>query len=113
MTTMDLHVESIIEPTTDVGAIWKAAIDRYETVTKVKIGSLSGTNNIDQILANIQKRQAKFERHRHDGSKLDKFRTLVKNSLAPIQILGDIVSQATKTVRNSSLLARQRMYLTN
>jgi hypothetical protein len=105
MTTIDLHAESTIEPT-EVAAIWKAAIDRYETITKVKIESLSEASNIDQILAAIQERQAKLERHRHDGSKLDKFRILVKNSLAPIQMLGDIVSQATKIVRNLSLLFR-------
>ncbi|MCJ1394650.1 hypothetical protein MMC18_007530 [Xylographa bjoerkii] len=98
MTTSDLHFNSTIEPTIDIGAMWKAAIDRYETITKVKIESLSGAHNIDQILAEIEKRQAKFDRYRHDGSKLDKFRTLVKNSLAPIQVLGDIVSQATKTI---------------
>jgi hypothetical protein len=104
MTTIDSQAEPMIEPTTDIGAMWKAAIDRYETITGAKIESSSGAKDINQILDNIQNRQARFERHRHDGSKLEKFRTLVRNSLVPIQMLGDIVAQATKTVRTAPVL---------
>jgi hypothetical protein len=105
MTPLHSHIGPTIDTTTDVGAIWKAAIDRYEKITKVKVESLSGTSNMDQILAEIQERETAFERYRHDGSRLDRFRTLVKNSLAPIQMLGDIVAHATKSVRKSSQLA--------
>ncbi|KAK2052809.1 hypothetical protein LY76DRAFT_310882 [Colletotrichum caudatum] len=53
---------------TDVGQLWKNAVLRYESIVK----------------------------NRHDGSNVDKFRSLVYNSLVPIQKLGGIVAQATK-----------------
>lgn len=113
MTTVKLHVESTIGPTTDVGAMWKAAVDRYEDTTKFKIQSLAGAISVDEILGQIHERETKFTTHRHDGSKLDKFRTLVRNSLVPIAMLGDIVAKATKTVRNLPLPALNWQKLTS
>lgn len=103
MTTAGLRGQSAIGPPTDVGAMWNAAIDRYEKNTNVKISSLYRTNDMDQIITEIQKNEADFEKHRHDGSKFDKFRTVVKNSLNPIQTVGEIVAQATKAVREMPL----------
>ncbi|KAF5716200.1 ankyrin repeat-containing protein [Fusarium globosum] len=51
-----------------------------------------------QVLEAIEDKEEKFKWRRHDGSKIDKFRTLVKEALAPIQLIGDIVVNATKTV---------------
>lgn len=111
MPSVDSNVGSVTDPTSDVGTIWRAAIERYKRTAKVKLSSLSRTSNIDQILANIQKREERFNRRRHDGSKLDKFRTLVKNSLDPIEKLGNIVAQATKAVRKQPLRAHSRQQL--
>ena len=107
MTPAELQVKSRTGATTDIGAIWNAAVDHYEDITDVKIGALAGSNSVQEILAQIQEREMKFRSHRHDGSKLDKLRTLVANSLTPIQLLGGIVAHATKTVRNISSFTRE------
>ncbi|EMT70529.1 Ankyrin repeat domain-containing protein 50 [Fusarium odoratissimum] len=51
-----------------------------------------------QVLDTIEDKEEKFKWRRHDGSKIDKFRTLVKEALAPIQLIGDIIVNATKTM---------------
>lgn len=84
----------------DVGAIWNAAVVRYEAITNTKISALAGPKNVDEILREITSRETTFSQRRHDGSKLDKFRTSVKNSLLPIEKWGGLVIMATKTVRN-------------
>jgi len=98
-----LPVRSRITVTTDIGAIWKAAIDRYEEITKVKIESLAGANNVDEILEGIHRRETKFQGFRHDGSKLDKFRSLVRKSLGPIEKLSNIATSAALAVRQHPL----------
>lgn len=85
---------------TDIGAIWKMAIDQYEKTTTKKIDSLAGACSIDEILSEIHDKETKFKAFRHDESKLDKFRTIVKKSLAPIIALSGIVGTATSTVSN-------------
>ncbi|PGH21367.1 hypothetical protein AJ80_03284 [Polytolypa hystricis UAMH7299] len=81
--------------TTDVDALWKAAVDRYEQVTAVKIDHLSPAKCVDDILQEIHDRESRFKTRRHDGSKLDRFRTLVGRSLVPIEKVGDVLSQAS------------------
>ena len=99
MATVELSIRSKTAATTDVGAIWKAAIDRYEKVTMVKIETLARANNVDEILDEIHGREVKFKGYRHDGSKSDKFRSLVSKSLGPIEKLSNIVALAASTVR--------------
>ena len=99
MATVELSIRSKIAATTDVGAIWKAAIDRYEEITMVKMETLAGANNVDEILDEIHERETKFKGYRHDGSKLDKFRSLVSKSLGPIEKLSNIVASAALAVR--------------
>lgn len=83
----------------DVGTIWKAAIDRYETATGTKFTSLASAHNVNDILNEIHERETKFKSSRHDGSKIDKFRTLVSKSLKPIDRMGDAVAQAQQKRR--------------
>jgi len=106
MATLQLPVESKADATIEFGAIWRVAIDRYEEITMVKIQSLAEANNVNEILNDIHERETKFKAYRHDGSKLDKFRTLVGRSLNPIEKLGDMVASAASTVRKESLPAR-------
>jgi hypothetical protein len=82
----------------DTARIWKAAVDEYERITGVRIQGLDGANSIEGILSKIENDEDKFRIRRHDGSKLDKFRTLVGQSLGPIEKLGSIINQAAKTV---------------
>jgi hypothetical protein len=83
--------------------MWKSAVARYEAIAGVQVQQLAKAENVAQILKDIDDKEAKFTTHRHDGSKLDKFRSLVSQSLAPIQSIADIVAQATKTASLSTL----------
>lgn len=105
MANLEPPVESKAGATIDVGAIWKVAMDRYEEITTVKIESLTGASNVDEILKDIRERETKFKGFRHDGSKLDKFRTLVSKSLNPIDTVGNMVALAASTVRRQPLPA--------
>lgn len=82
----------------DVGSIWQNAVEHYERTTGVKIEQLAKAQNVQQILDDIGGKESRFRLHRHDGSKIDKFRTLVSQSLSPIQSVADIVAHATKSV---------------
>ena len=84
--------------TSNIATIWKSAVDRYEQITKVKIQNLAQASNVDDILNNIHEQETKFKDYRHSGSKPDKFRTLVKKCLDPINKVGDIVASAASTV---------------
>jgi len=104
----DTHIQAAIGPSTDIGAIWSAAVVRYEATTSIKIQSLAGPKSVDEILIDYNDREKNFSSHRHDDSRLDKFRRLLSRSLAPIEMWGDIVTNATKTVRNLPVLANLR-----
>jgi len=105
MAILEPPVEAKADATIDVGAIWRVAMDRYEELTMVKIESLAGASNVDEILSDIHERGTKFKGYRHDGSKLDKFRTLVSKSLNPIDKVGNMVALAASTVRRQPLPA--------
>jgi fungal STAND N-terminal Goodbye domain len=105
MTTVELSFSSAsVDTTTDVGAIWREAIDRYEEITKVKIESLPRASNIDEVLRETQKRDSTFRGYRHDETKLDKFRTLMNESLSPIGKVGNMVASASSAVRKQPCL---------
>ena len=99
MATVELPIKSEIDAPINFGAIWKVAIDRYEEITMVQMQSLAEANNVDEILNNIHERETKFKGYRHDGSKLERFRSLVRKSLSPIEKVGDMVASAASTVR--------------
>lgn len=88
---------------TDIGRIWQAALDEYESITGIRIQAFDGVNTIEGVLSAIIKDEEKFKHRRHDGSKLDRFRTLVAQSLGPIDKLGSIANNAAKGV--STLLS--------
>ncbi|KAL7936459.1 ankyrin repeat-containing domain protein [Trichoderma chlorosporum] len=76
--------------------IWKEAINSYERVTGIRIDQLARVTSIDQILSEIGNRQDAFRRFRNDGSRLDRLRKAVSESLKPIEAVSEIVSQAVK-----------------
>jgi ankyrin repeat domain-containing protein 50 len=105
MATVGLPVHSTsVDATTDVGAIWNEAINRYEDITKVKIESMTPASNVDAVMSEIRKRETTFQGYRHDGTKLDRFRTLVSKSLRPIEQVGSIVASAASAVRRKLCL---------
>ena len=105
MATLEQPVESEAGATIDIGVIWREAVSSYEKTTMVKIESLARASNVDEILNDVRERETKFKCYRHDGSKLDNFRTLVSKSLNPIDKVGNMVALAASTVRRQSLPA--------
>ncbi len=105
MSTLEPPVESEADATIDIGVIWGEAVVEFEKTTMVKIESLAGASNVDEILNDVRERETKFKGYRHDGSKLDKFRTLVSKSLNPIDKVGNMVALAASTVRRQPLPA--------
>lgn len=99
MTSTELHVEATLNSTFGIATIWKTAVNDYERITGVQIQPLATVNDISGVISEINKDETRFKHHRHDGSKLDKFRSLVCQSLTPIEVLSNIVAQAIKTVR--------------
>ena len=84
--------------TTDIGAIWQEACKRYEEVTKASVSELEPVHDVEAVSNKIRSREQAFKGFRHDETKLDKFRTLVKRSLKPIETVGNIVASAASTV---------------
>ncbi|KAL8790643.1 MAG: hypothetical protein Q9213_000491 [Squamulea squamosa] len=93
------HVKNI----NDIGSIWRTAIDRYEAVTGIKLDSLATVNSVEEILDAIHEKDTNFKSFRHDGSKVDRFRSLVSKSLRPIEILSNITAEAASSVRRRFL----------
>ena len=100
MATVAAAPSSGADATSNIAAIWKGAIDRYEQITKAEMQHMAQASSVDDILNNIHDQETKFKGFRHSGSKTDKFRTLVSKCLDPINKVGDIVASASSTVRN-------------
>ncbi|KAI9040298.1 uncharacterized protein KD926_008388 [Aspergillus affinis] len=87
--------------TTDVEEIWQTAICDYEAATGTSLDSLVRARTLEDVLREIKDKESKFEFKRHHGSKIDKFRTLVKKSLQPIEKLSEIAVHAGTGTANS------------
>ncbi len=105
MATLEPPAGSDAAATIDIGEIWRTAISRYEKTSMVKLESLAGASSVDEVLNDIHERDTKFKSYRHDGSKLDQFRTLVGKSLNPIDQVCNLVGLAASTVRRQPLPA--------
>lgn len=86
----------------DIGAIWQTAIDRYEAITTFKLDSLASATSVEEILSEIREEDTKFKTFRHDGSRVDRFRSLVSKSLRPIEVLSQITAEAASSVSRQS-----------
>ncbi len=102
MAAVELSIRTRSDATTDIGVIWKAAIVRYEEITKTKIESVAMANDMDGILNEIREKEEMFKSYRHNNSKLAKFRSLVIKTLDPIEKLSSLVAAATLSVRQNS-----------
>ena len=91
------------EVTTDVGEIWQSAVSRYEKITGVEISSMTPARDVDDVLGFTQERSDIFGHFRHNKGTLDKFRTLVGNSLGPIEKVGNCLASAASLVREELL----------
>ncbi|KAL8949471.1 MAG: hypothetical protein Q9222_004419 [Ikaeria aurantiellina] len=82
--------------TSDFEVIWKAAIQRYEEITAVKLQSIAKASKLDDVLEVVHERESKFKTFRHDGSRVDKFRGLLAKSLKPIEVLVHVSAGAAQ-----------------
>ncbi|KAL8659991.1 MAG: hypothetical protein Q9226_000154 [Calogaya cf. arnoldii] len=87
----------------DIGAIWQTAIDQYEAITTFKLDSLASANSVEEILSEIRKEDTKFKVKRHDGSRVDRFRSLVSKSLRPIEVFSQITAEAASSCLSASI----------
>jgi hypothetical protein len=90
--------------------IYKLRSDLLQTLARFGVQLLCVTKRrrVSKSSLSLNDREKNFSSHRNDGSRLDKFRTLLSRSLTPIEMWGDIVTNATKTVRNLPILANSR-----
>lgn len=95
-TDLTIGCSPSVNLTPQLGDIWKNAISEYEKTTGEAIEALSTASTVDAVLEEIRQKGTKFQTFRHDGSKTDKFRSLVSQSLEPIVFLSGIVAHATK-----------------
>ena len=83
----------------DLELIWNEAINNYTSITGNDNGITMGrTASISEVLTELDEMRKSFSNRRHDGSKRDKFRSLVRDSLTPIQVLSEIAAHASKAV---------------
>jgi len=84
------------EEAIDTSKVWKAAIDQYEKIAGVRIATLNSVNTIDDILKEVNTSEKSFLGRRHSGSRSDRFRALLSQSLRPIERLLEVAAQASK-----------------
>lgn len=89
---------SAADSVTDIGAIWRTAINRYKDITQVDLGSIEAATSVEDVLSEIDTREEEFKRNRHDGSKTDRFRSLVSRSLKSIETVSEVVAQGASNV---------------
>jgi hypothetical protein len=55
---------------------------------------MASIDNVDEVLRETRSQDAKFRAFHHDETKIDNFRTLVSQSLGPIEKVGSMVASA-------------------
>lgn len=83
--------------TTNVGSIWERALKSFES-DNPHLENLEKAHSVVEVLSEIRAKESSFKHFRHDKSKLDKFRTLVRKSLEPVDTLCNIGSSAASDV---------------
>lgn len=82
----------------DTLEMWNTAIAQYEKATGVRLATLKGVNTVEDILNEVQLKQRVFLGRRHSGSRSDRVRAVLSQSLKPIGQLLEIATQASKGV---------------
>lgn len=67
------------------------AVADYEKKTRKSLEGTGSTNNIQLIMEDMEKR---FQKFRHDRSKVDRLRNLLKDNLGLIQKVANTVEEA-------------------
>lgn len=88
----------------DIGGLWKTAVNEFERTTNTKFNELSPASNVEEILGMVQSQENRFNTFRHDRSRVDRFRSLVTRSLYPIEQMSKIISPAISSVSHPAPL---------
>ncbi|KAK7967599.1 AGC PKA kinase [Apiospora aurea] len=83
---------------TGVPRMWAHAVSRYQELAATKLPHPTSIQSIPQLFDEVLSASDRFKNYRHDGSKVDRLRSYVARCLGPLQQLGTLVTQATKTV---------------
>lgn len=86
----------------ELAQIWEMAVARYNETSGFQLEE-PATRNVDGILAMLHEKDELFKSYRHDGSKVDKFRSLLSSILTPVQMLSDVASKAVTAVSSMRL----------
>ena len=98
-----LSSSSVDTTAADVPRMWAHAVSRYQDLTATKLPHPAGIQSIQQLSEEVLSAAERFQSYRHDGSKADRIRSSVARCLGPLQQLGNLVTQATKTVRTGGI----------
>lgn len=82
----------------DTSEMWDSAIAQYEETTGVRLATLKGVKTVEDILNEVRLNQRVFLGRRHSGSRSDRVRAVLSQSLKPIGQLLEIATQASKGV---------------
>lgn len=93
------------EESSDIGALWKEALDQYKKEAKLKpdlerqmMHQMSW--NVPSIIQEQNRQLDAFLKWRHSGNVIDKLRTAVSRNSAIIQSVATQVGNAATTVGN-------------
>ena len=80
----------------DVGAIWEAAVRKYKEKTKTEL-LISSTWSVSSIMKEQERQLQTFSQYRHDASKLDKLRSFLSRNCEIVQSLAEQVATAASS----------------
>jgi hypothetical protein len=85
-----------------VALLWTEAVQRFEAETRTSISTPGSITSLDELIASLADKHSSFKIRRHNGSRLERLRTLAARALEPIRAISDVLAQATKLVRESN-----------
>jgi hypothetical protein len=85
----------------DITGLWDSAVLQYLNATGVDLFSQSTpqVHSVDDLMKLTVDKEDHFKKWRNDGGKISKFRSVVKASLGPLNILGGFAVQGASNVR--------------
>jgi hypothetical protein len=85
----------------DITGLWDSAVLQYLNATGVDLFSqfTPQVHSVDDVMKLTVDKEDHFKKWRNDGGKISKFRSVVKASLGPLNILGGFAVQGASTVR--------------
>ncbi|KAI1856640.1 uncharacterized protein JN550_013747, partial [Neoarthrinium moseri] len=101
---------------TDLGTMWEEALIKYNEECKINLRNLDfiRQNSMDNIMAEQERQLARFGEARHDGGKLDKFRSAIsKNSQVIMSVAATVANAASSAFPPSAVILTAFNYVMN